>query len=49
MTYLLCRASQYLVMGFLDGLASIMQTFAVTKILSGSLIILLSQVSRIVL
>jgi hypothetical protein len=31
-------------MGFLDGFASIMQTFAVTKIASGSLLILLSQV-----
>ena len=35
---------QFLVMGFLDGFSSIMQTFAVTKIASGSLIILLSQV-----
>lgn len=34
---------KYLVMGFLDGFASIMQTFAVTKIASGSLLILLSQ------
>jgi hypothetical protein len=36
--------AQYLVMGFLDGFASTMQIFAVTKIASGSLLILLSQV-----
>mmetsp|Transcript_40571 Transcript_40571/g.84740 ORF Transcript_40571/g.84740 Transcript_40571/m.84740 type:complete len:391 (-) Transcript_40571:337-1509(-) len=34
---------KYLVMGFLDGFASTMQIFAVTKIASGSLLILLSQ------
>ncbi len=38
-------SEQFLVMGFLDGFASTLQTFAVTKIASGSLLILLSQVS----
>ena len=34
---------KFAVMGFLDGVASLMQVFAVTKIASGALLILLSQ------